>query len=61
MAVHITLYLDEQIAAELRRHMAEHGCTATEAVERLLAHTEGAGHSPAFGARTTGEAALAVA
>ncbi len=45
MAVHFTLYLEEQLAEELRRFMATHSCSATAAVELLLHHvnrTEGA-------------------
>ena len=38
MAVHITIYPDEPVAAELRRFMAAHACSATKAVELLLAH-----------------------
>jgi hypothetical protein len=38
MAVHFTLYLEEQLAEELRRFMAAHSCSATTAVELLLRH-----------------------
>lgn len=38
MAVHITIYPDERAANELRQFIAAHACTATEAVELLLAH-----------------------
>ena len=37
MAVHFTLYLDEEAAGELRRFMAVHNCSPTAAAELLLA------------------------
>ena len=36
MATHVTLYLEDQPAEELRRLMAMHSCSATAAVELLL-------------------------
>ena len=47
MAVHFTLYLEEQPAEELRRLMAAYSCSATRAVELLLCLVTRAKASPA--------------
>lgn len=46
MAVHITIYPEEPVAAALRRFMAAHGRSPTGAVELLLAHVAGTTPQP---------------
>jgi hypothetical protein len=47
MAVHFTLYLEEQAAEHLRRFMAGHACSATKAVELLLRRVTPSQEAPA--------------
>lgn len=53
MAVHFTIYPEQPTADALRRFMAAHDCSATTAVELLLAHyateSRGDGDAPAHG------------
>ena len=44
MAVHFTIYPDDRTAAMLRRFMATHDCTATRAVQLLIAHEPATAH-----------------